>query len=67
MPSETVPIAEQIIELELSCLALQNMIARARNGEIKRPPEWLSRRERAAAALWAALETLVGLQKGRAA
>lgn len=53
-----IPLAQQIEEIELSCLALANLIARAKRGEIKRPPEWIDRREKKADAMWAALETL---------
>lgn len=47
------------------CMAYSNAVGRARRGEIRRPPEWLERREKIVAALWAALETLVALKEGK--
>lgn len=60
---ETIPLAMQIEELGLVCSAKANALARARNKELKRPPEWIERRENILAALWAAYETLVGLER----
>ena len=59
-----VPLSLQIEELELVCMAKQNALARARNKELKRSPEWIERRENIMAALWAAYETLTRLESG---
>lgn len=61
-----VPLSDQIEELELICLARSNLIARVKRGELHRPPEWLEKREKNLAALWAAVATLRGIA-GRAA
>ncbi len=36
---DAIPLAAQIDELELACMARANLVARVKRGELKRPPE----------------------------
>ncbi len=58
MISSSIPLATQLSEVEITIMARENMITRARNREIKWPPETVARAEPRVTILRAVLATL---------